>query len=505
MLSDGKPTSGEPPISATQGLARRAVRGSLWVTLGSTVTITLGFIRSVLLARFLLPEHFGTVALAMVFVVLGNRLRSLGLTNALLHKQEDAGPYYTTMVTLHILLVGVSTLVYAALVPLVAMAYPARPLLAPVMWALLSITALNSLNQVQEALLRLHLRFERLAVMNVAGALAMFLVAPYLAWRGWGVWSLVAQEASGILVRTVFLWGLWRPGRVRLGVDREAARWFLRFGSANWLSANVNYVLERFDDFWVGTALGTTPLGFYNRAYEFARYPRRLLATSLVTVMTPVFARLQQEREALSKAFFRVMSLLVRVGLFSGGLIFLWTPEFVHYLLGAKWDPMIPTLQLMVVYMVLDPLLIVANNLLYAVGKPHVVARTRLLQLAFFVPAVLLGAWAWGINGVALAAAAMLLVGLVALYRPTRGEVTFSLWRMVGWPLAATVLGLGMVGLLLGGTALFTPQPWSGMLVKGGVFGGIFVLMVGLLEREQALEMARALYTTLTRAPQRTS
>lgn len=484
-------------MNDTTHIARQTARGSAYTIAASGVTITLGFVRSVLLARFLLPEDFGTFALAMVFIVLGNRLRSLGLPNAILHKQTDEGPYYTTFITLHSLFVLATALLYAALAPLVAAFYPDRESLAPVMVALVVITAVGAMNQIQETLLRLHLRFDRLAATNVASAIAMFIVAPYLAWKGWGVWSLVAQEGSGILARAVLVWGPWRSGRLSLGIDRDAARWLLRFGSANWLSANTNYVLERFDDFWVGTALGNAALGFYNRAYEFARYPRRLIATSLVTVMTPVFARLQHDRVRLSKAFFRVMSLLVRVGLLVGGLVMLLTPEFVHHLLGAKWDPMIPTLQLMTIYMVMDPLVIVANNLLYALGYPEEVARVKLVQLAFFIPAVVLGARWWGINGVALAADAMLVVGIVLLYRPTRREVTYSLWRMAGWPFVALVLALMTVGVVLGSSSFATPQPLLTTLWKGVIFTGIFGAVQALAEGREVAEMVRAFYTAL--------
>ncbi len=485
-------------MDKTPSIAEQTVRGSFYTTLASGVTITLGFMRAVLLARFLLPEHFGTVALAMVFVILGNRLRSLGFHVAILHKQDDRGPYYTTFFTLHTLLVLISSFLYILVSPLIAHFYPEQHNLTPVMMALIAITGLGAMNQIQETLMRVHLRFDRLALTNVASAIAMFLVAPYLAWRGWGVWSLVAQEGSGILMRAILVWGPWRIGAVRFGVDKEAARWLLRFGAANWVGANTNYLLERFDDFWVGTDLGRVSLGFYNRAYEFARYPRRLIATSLVTVMTPVFARLQSDMAQLSRAFFRVMSLLVRVGLAFGGLILLLTPEFVHYVLGPKWDPMILTLQLMTLYMVLDPLVIMSSNLFFALGQPEVIARVRLVQLALFLPAVVAGAKVASINGVALAADAMLFIGLVLTLRRARKVVTFSLWRMMGWPLLASGVGIALPLALVGYNSLLTPGAGWTVIAKAVLFVAAYggVLLVG--EGKEVREMVRYVYV-LTR------
>ncbi len=483
---------GAPP--AASGITRQMVRGSAVIMVASGVTIVLGFVRSVLLARFLLPEHFGVVGLAMVFVILGNRLRSFGLTSALLHKQTDSGPYYTTFFTLHTVMVVGGVVLFVALTPLVVNFYPGVDVLAPVMVVLFVVTSVGALNRIQETVLRMHFRFDRLAWVNIASAVAMTVVAPYLAWRGWGVWSLVAQEAAGILTRAVLLWGPWRAGAVRFGWEPTAARWLVRFGLANWVSINTNYLLERFDDFWVGTALGSTALGFYNRAYEFARYPRRLVATSLVTVMTPVFARLQHDRQHLSRAFFRVVSLLIRVGLLVSGSILVVTPEFVYYVLGDRWLPMVFTLQLMTIYMVLDPLLILGNNLLLALGIPEAVARARLLQLVFFVPGVILGARFAGIHGVALVADGMLLLGIGVVYRYARRHVTYSLWRMMGWPLFAVAGAMAVLLLGFGPQTLQSPQPPLIALVKWGVYVLVFGGILGTAERRELVRMVTQFY-----------
>ena len=479
--------------TASPHLARATVRGSAYTVAASGITISLGFLRAVLLARFLLPDHFGTVALAMVFVVLGNRLRALGLDRALLHKQALDGPYYGTYWTLKVLTVAVFTGLFILAAPLIAHFYPGQPLLAPVMIALALTTFFAGLNQSQETLLKMRLRFGALALTNVASAVAMLLVAPYLAWKGWGVWSLVAEQASGIAARGLLLWGPLRGARVTFAWDREAARWFWRYGRANWVGANVGLLLERFDDFWVGTVLGQTALGFYNRAYEFARYPRRLMANSLVSVMAPVFARLQGDRPRLSRAYFRLMSLLVRVGVLAGGVMVLLTPEFVFWLLGPRWHPLVLTFQLMLVYVLLDPLLIVSNNLLFSLGFPQVVARVRLAQLAFFVPAVIIAAWAWGINGVALAADGMLLVGLLLLHRPIRRHVDYSAWRMFAWPLLAGAGALALAVALTGWDALAAPRGVGTAALKAGVFTLTFGSILGLGEGREVLDTARTL------------
>ncbi|MFQ6058695.1 MAG: oligosaccharide flippase family protein [Anaerolineae bacterium] len=488
---------GETQDEKQKGVAAQAIRGSFFSVGASAVTLTLGFLRSVLLARLLLPEHFGVVALALFFVNLSGQLRALGLDRALLHRQATSGPVYETYLALKLVLVGGTTLLLILLAPVVARFYPNQPLLAPVMIALGLIAFLGALNQTQETLLGMTLNFKALALINVASSVVMTVVAPWLAWQGWGAWSLVAEQGSGILTRAALVWGPLRVVPPHLGFDPAITRGFWRYGRANWVGTNVGFLLNRFDDFWVGTALGQTPLGYYARAYEFARYPRRLVANPLVSVLAPVFARLQDDRLHLSKAYFRLMSLLVRTGFLVGGLAVLLAPEFVFWVLGPKWLPMVRTFQLMLIYVLLDPLLMTTSNLLLAVGFPEGLARARLGQLIFFLPAVILGARWGGIEGVALAADGMLVVGFVLLHRAVRRHVDYSLSRLFGWPVVGVALGLVVVGFLVGLEGITHPQVWS----IAGLKAGVFALMLGGLvvgcEYRELTFMARSLWTSL--------
>ncbi len=476
-------------------VTRQAVRGSLYSVGASGITVTLGFVRAVLLARLLLPDYFGVVALATFFVMLSARLRSLGFDRALIHKQATEGPVFETYVALKMGIVLITTTIFLVLSPLIAHFYPNRPHLLPVMIVMALVMTMAAFNQLQETALQAQLRFRDIALVNVVAAITMTIVAPLLAWWGWGVWSLVAEQASGILVRGLLVWGPLRAAPFRPRVHREVARWFWEFGKANWVGANVGYLLDRFDDFWVGTTLGNVPLGYYNRAYEFARYPRRLLANSLLTVMAPVFARLQTDRRQLSIAYFRVMSLLVRVGVLVGGLIVLLAPEFILWFLGPKWWPMMRTFQLMVIYVMLDPLLLTSAHLLLAVGDPQALARARVWQMAFFIPAVIVLAALWGIEGVAVAADAMLVVGWLLLDRPLRRHVDFSLIRMWGIPLLG--MGLGII-LVMGYRSAHPTLSWEHALVKSAIFltSVVSVMLAG--EGRELLSMVHEGWKSIT-------
>ncbi|UCC63274.1 MAG: oligosaccharide flippase family protein, partial [Anaerolineae bacterium] len=461
----------------------RAVTGSIFSIGSQAITLVLGFVRSVLLARLLLPEHFGVVALALFYLNLSGSLRALGLHRAMVHREEINERVTATFFTMQIALLLGSLALLASLLPLLGRFYPQMPLLSGVLLALIGVDGVKGINACQETLLNRDLDFRRLATADVVAAISMTVLAPLAAWQGWGAWSLVVEQASGQMARAGVIWLYARRARLHLGWDAGVARWFWRFGVKAWVSNNLVYLIDRFDDFWVGTALGKAPLGFYSQAYEFARYPRRVVANPIASVFFPTFARLQNDRLRLSQAFFRVTSLMVRVGFWFGMVFILTAPEIIHLLLGERWLPMLTTFQLMIVYTLVDPLTVVGGNLLMATGHPGQVARARAVQLAVFVPAVVgLGRWR-GIEGVALAADLMVLAGLVLLFLKSRALVDYSFRALWLWPGVALAL-IAAVMLALSGVWERVPL-WGRLLGKGAVITVLYGGLLWLTEKEQ--------------------
>lgn len=224
-------------------------------------------------------------------------------------------------------------------------------------------------------------------------------------------------------------------------------------------------------------------MGFYSRAYEFAGYPRRAVANPVLSVFFPTFARLQDEPLRLSRAFFRVTSLMVRVGFWFSLVFILAAPEFIQLLLGERWLPMLMTFQLMIVYTLFDPLAMGASNLLMAVGYPNLIVRTRAVQFVLFVPAVVLLGYAAGIEGVAVAADLMVLSGAILLFFYSRRFVDYSMRALWLWPAVSLVVTGGAVLAL-------TPfwgelATWRALFGKGLLITVLFWGLLWLTERDQ--------------------
>ncbi len=461
-------------------IASQTTRGSLYSLAGSGVTITLGFLRAVVLARLLAPEDFGVVTLGLFFVALVAQIRTLGLDQAYIaHQNADQGTR-RTYVTLRIGLTGLSSLILILITPLIGQFYPTMPLLSGVLIGLAILEIIKSVSTIQETELSKTLKFRQLALTNSAASIMMTLVAPTLAWLGWGAWALIAEQASGLITRAIMTGLIFRSWPARPGWTDTAARHFWQYGQAAWGASAFQFLLDRFDDFWIGTTLGQTALGYYSRAYDFAHYPRRMVAIPLISVFQPVFARLQNDHHRLSQAFYRAAYVILRSGFLTSGAFALVMPEFIHLVIGDQWQPMLFTFRLMLIYTMLDALIVLCATFLFAIGKPQQYQRTTLIQFVFFIPTVILGAYAGGINGVALAANGMLIVGCIVLYQAIRQTINFSLVQLTAWPTLALLLAWGS-GLVLEIAWLTTPT-WGTALIKLLLFTILYALVLLIFE-----------------------
>lgn len=466
-------------------IIKQAITGSVFNVFASIATIVIGFSRSVLLARLLLPEEIGIFSLALFFIHLFGKMQISGFTIAFVQKKEytqkDIGTHFWLRVCSFIVMCTVVLLA----TPFLHFFYPEQELLIAVLWGLVCIEMIHGINATPLALLSKKLDFRRIAILKVFGSIIALFVAGSLAFSGAGVWSLVGQEASIAVVNFVGLWLVSRPWQPTFNFSSDSAKDYLRFFRFTFWTANIDLLLDKFDDFWIGTVSNSQSLGYYSKAYEMAQYPRAGLAAPLINVFYPTFALLQDDRQQLSQAYFRVMSLLVRIGFWFTGVFILVAPQFVLLILGEKWLPMTTTLQFMIIYVMLDPLHLLSGRLITAVGNPKSLTQTKIVQLIFFIPAVILLERLAGINGVAMAANLMMIIGFIFLLTKLHHYVDFSLRRLMLHPFIALNISFIVTWFIVSNSHI--ELQFGILLIKICVLSAIYAGWLLLFERRQIM------------------
>jgi O-antigen/teichoic acid export membrane protein len=473
-------------MKASQSIAQRSITSISWNVVASLANVVIGFVRSVLLARLLPVEVFGVYGWAGSVVALSAMAANFGLGGALLHRapetedeEQGAAVHFTLQLMFSLvwaILLTAGTLIFAS---------------GQIRTALLVLTTTSvgtHLVQTPRIILARRVVHRRLALVQVINILLSSLAAVGLAWRGATLWALLSTDLS-VFVINILLFYLWRPvWRPRLAWAPRAMRYFLRFGSRNFLAIVLLRGIDKADELWAGFYLGVTSLGYYSRAYTFATYPRIILAQPVNRVVEGTYAELKENRHHLSQAFFRANAFLVRSGFFLAGLLALVAPEFTRLLLGPKWLPMLDAFRLMLVFTLLDPIKTTVGGLFIAVGSPERVVRARFAQLVVLVGGLFLLGPTLGITGVALAVNIMLAVGMIILLRKAREYVDFSPLRLFVAPALALLLGL-----LLARIAINVPgvlgSDWRTGFVKSTVFSMTYSIALLIMERRQFFEI----------------
>jgi O-antigen/teichoic acid export membrane protein len=431
---------------------------------------------------------FGVYGLAVSIVALSGVVANFGMAAAFVHRApetEDEGHAAAVYFTLKLVFASV----WAGLMAIGTLVLASGELKT----ALLVLTATGfgvHMVQTPRVILGRRIVHRRMALVQITSLVASSAVAVGLAYQGATLWALLAVNLVSLLIGFTAFY-VWRPvWRPRLVWAPDTMRYYLRFGSRNFVADALSLALDRIDDVWTGVFLGDAAMGYYSRAYAFAIYPRRILASPIYAVSGGTFAELKTDRLRLSQAFFRVNAFLVRSGFLLAGVLALIAPELIRLALGAKWLPMLETFRLMLVFTLLDPIKGSISGVFVAVGQPQRIAGARTVQMVVLVAGLFLLGPQFGIAGVAVAVNLMLVAGIALLLWQARAHVDFSATRLFVAPTLSLV-----AGLVAGSQAARLPwvagSDWRTGLAKAVIFAVVYGAILLALEHRDLTKTVR--------------
>ncbi len=354
--------SPEPTSTGTSSTVGRtataAVRGAGWVSLGVGAQRAIQTGGLILLARLLVPEDFGLVAVAMLFLSFANRIKSLGLQTALLQYEGDIEAAADTALLLNAGLTAAVLLLIVPSSPLVSSWFgDAR---AGTVMAVMALRLVpQAVSAVPSALALREFRFRRLALIMAAESAVTLVVALVLAVKGLGAWALVAGSLGGATVAAV-AWWLPPPWKPSLRLDRGASAGLLGTGVRIWSSGNLAFVIDSANRLFVGRFLGVATLGLYDVASRFVHAPLQSLVGITDRVVLPAFCREQENPEVLGRWLIRLTGLLVLVTAPAAGTLYFFGDVLVPVLIGSRWTGVVAPIRVLAPYVLLFPLLSMA-------------------------------------------------------------------------------------------------------------------------------------------------
>jgi O-antigen/teichoic acid export membrane protein len=460
-------------------LKLRSLRGGSATMIGQGMKFVLQTTSALVLARLLLPEDFGLVAMVMAITRFAQQFRDFGLSAATIQKEEITHPQVSTLFWFNAGLSACITLLAMGLSPLIATFYgDGRLTWIAVVLSLMFL--LSGLAVQHQALLRRQMRFRALMIVDIVAQLFGFAVAVVGAMIGMRHWALVVAKLAAPLAILVGVWTAcgWRPGAPRRGTG---VRPLLAFGG-NLTGFNViNYFARNLDKILIGRAFGSIVLGIYDKAYSLLMMPIANIRGPVNAVSIPALSRLQDDPQRYRRYYCKVMTLIAFLSMPLMAFCFVVADDLVRVLLGPNWIGVEDYLRILALAGFIQPVIFTNGSVYVSMGQTDRMLRwgvwNSIATMAGFVAGM-----PWGAMGMAVGYTvvnyAMLWPTLWHMCRRSAvraGDFVESVWR----PATASLVSASIVFLLR--PVLPEPTAYTPFLIGTGLFPIFYLLAWAVL------------------------
>ena len=425
-------------------LKDRSITAFLWVIIDKLGSSVINFIVNIVLARLLVPEDFGLIAMVMIFFELSSVFIQSGFAFALIREKEISEIDKSTTFVFNFI---VALFFYGLLfltAPIIANFFEQ----AILVW-IIRIMGINlvveSFAIIQHAVLTQKIDFKTQTKVRFVAVVSSGGIAIVLAVSGFGVWSLVGKIGIMTLVSTICLW-IVSPWRLSLKFSWTSFRKLFGFGSKLLIEALIDKFFRQIVQVLIGKFFSVSILGFYHQANNFCNLAANNFQQAIQKVTYPVLAKLQGNQEKLKAAYRQILLMstfiIVPVMIFMG----IMAEPLLLFMIGEKWLPAVPFLQLLCIAGVTYHFNAINLDLLLVLGKVNLCVQLEVIKKFVFGIAILIG-MQFGIYG--------LLVGQVIANYIAIFINTYYADKFLSYPLLEQ-LGDIFPGLLIAGVTSLT-------------------------------------------------
>lgn len=343
---------------------------------------------SIALARILLPEEYGIVALVMIFINISNVLVEGGLATALIQKKDTDNLDFSTVFYCNIVLSIIVYIILFYLSPMIANFYNNEQLILII--RVLSITVLIAgLKSIQNAYVSKKMIFKKFFYCTLTGTVLSAILGIWMAYKGYGVWSLVIQQLTNTIIDTLMLWIIvkWRPIFM---FSFSRLKVLFKFGWKLLCSNLIDVIYNELYGLTIGKVYKPDQLAFYNKANQFPNAITVNINGSISSVMLPALSNEQDNKEkvkSMMKQSIKISSYI----LFPIMLILAASSEsFISIILTTKWLPSAILMKLLCFAYILWPIHTINLQAISALGRSDIFLKLEIEKKIIGIIAIII-------------------------------------------------------------------------------------------------------------------
>lgn len=375
----------------------RVFNGVIWASIQRFGGLAITFVSSMVMARLLTPEDFGTIGMLLFFLAISQTLIDSGFGAALVQKKEITEADSSTVFHINM---AMSLIVYVLLftgAPLIAGFYE-TPVLKPLLRVMGLVVFIQAAGMIQSALLQRNMDFKPISIANLAGSVVLAATGIISALLGCGVWSLVLRTLAGAAATSIIIWALskWRPKRV---FSMESFRNLFGFGGFMMLSSLVVTISNNVQSLIIGKIFKPSALGNYTQAHNLRNLVCDGIQAVVGQVLYPEFSKYQDDDEALKRktddsiymtSFVTVPLMLWMVALAAPMILLVY---------GNQWGDTIPLMRILCIGGIFYSIQDVNVNVVKAKGRSKVLFYVNIIKLVILTAVLIPGGVFFGLKG----------------------------------------------------------------------------------------------------------
>lgn len=467
-----------------KALNKKITKGVGWTSVATFGKQGLRLLLKLVLAKLLLPEHYGLIGMAMVFISFITLISELGMGAALIQKPEEQmnERYYSTAFWINLIVsIAGFMIITVAVAPAAAWFYD-EEMLVKLIPVLAIPVILDSLYLIPKVKLSRALNFRPQAIREIVSVLIAGTISIYLAIQGFGVWSLAFNGiiASVVSIILYYYHVDWKP---QLIFDKEAFYSLFGFGGYVMVENIFSFFTSNIDYILIGKLIGSSALGVYTLAFILTDTFRKQFLNILSKVLYPAYSSIQHDIQQLKKYFLTVIRIngLVLFPIMTTFVVLAEPIILVGF--GEEWRNTVFPLRMLALAVIVHVLGGTVATIMRSIGRADLIMKLNIFTTIFItVPAISLGAVFYGINGVAVGVLVNKVLSYLVSQKYVYQELQLTIWTVLkqfaGLGTACTIIGLTVFGM-----QYLLDMPRLTYLISGvGVMLGLYFVYLRLFE-----------------------
>lgn len=413
---------------ADKNLNKVILSGLVWKFAERFVAQGVSFIVSLVLARLLMPEDYGAVAIINIFITFADIFLSSGLNTALIQKKDADETDFSTIFWCNLCLGLLLYFILFITAPFIARVYE-----MPILTSAIRIFALrlpiSSFQSIQTAYVSRKMDFKKFFFATIIGTIVSAFVGIGMAVKGFGVWALIAQYMVNTVIDTVFLFSLvrWIPKRT---FSWNKAKPLIRYGSKIMITDLIGTVCNNAADFIIGLRYNTASLAYYTKGKQLPNLLKQNIYTSLISVLFPGLSKVADDStkvKEIAQKSIRLLSYVLYPLMI--GLIVVVEP-LILVLYTEKWISIAPYVRIICLEVLLSVPGTIALQTVKAIGRGDLMLKAEFVRKPIFLLALIMSL-KYGVMVVALVAPFSALVDLIINGVMTKKNIKYSLFEQL--------------------------------------------------------------------------